>query len=76
MEQKFTPVANLTYSQAVAEIEEILRLMQTDKLDIDLLASYTRRATELLGECRNRLVATDRELQSILNPQQQPSEQP
>ncbi|ROT10999.1 exodeoxyribonuclease VII small subunit [Muribaculum intestinale] len=70
MVPKFTPVADMTYTQAVAEIEEILRMMQADSLDIDLLATYTRRATELLSECRRRLTDTDRELQSILNPQQ------
>ncbi|ANU62362.1 exodeoxyribonuclease VII small subunit [Muribaculum intestinale] len=68
MVPKFTPVADMTYTQAVAEIEEILRMMQADSLDIDLLAAYTRRATELLTECRRRLTDTDRELQSILNP--------
>ena len=70
MVPKFTPVADMTYTQAVAEIEEILRMMQADSLDIDLLAAYTRRARELLSECRRRLTDTDRELQSILNPQQ------
>lgn len=68
MVPKFTPVADMTYTRAVAEIEEILRMMQADSLDIDLLAAYTRRATELLTECRRRLTDTDRELQSILNP--------
>lgn len=70
MSPKFTPVSDMTYTQAVAEIEEILRMMQSDTLDIDLLAAYTRRATELLSECRRRLTDTDRELQTILNPQQ------
>ncbi|WP_295729575.1 exodeoxyribonuclease VII small subunit [uncultured Muribaculum sp.] len=69
MSPKFTPVSDMTYTQAVAEIEEILRMMQSDTLDIDLLAAYTRRATELLSECRRRLTDTDRELQTILNPQ-------
>ena len=39
----------------------------SDALDIDLLACYTRRATELLAECRSRLTATDEELRSILD---------
>lgn len=69
MAPKFIPVSDMTYTQAVAEIEEILRMMQSDTLDIDLLATYTRRATELLAECRRRLTETDRELQTILNPQ-------
>lgn len=63
---KFTPVADMTYNQAVAELEEIIRRMQSDTLDIDQLAAYTQRATELLAECRRRLTATDEELKSII----------
>lgn len=62
----FTPAKDLTYSQAVAELEKILRLMQSDECDIDRLAALTRRATELIAECRSRLVATDEELRAIL----------
>lgn len=65
----FTPAKDLTYSQAVAELEEILRLMQSDECDIDRLAALTRRATELIAECRSRLVATDEELRTILGQQ-------
>lgn len=60
------PVKDLTYNQAVAELEGILRLMQSDECDIDRLAALTRRATELIAECRSRLVATDEELRAIL----------
>ncbi|MDE5912764.1 MAG: exodeoxyribonuclease VII small subunit [Muribaculaceae bacterium] len=65
---------DLTYSQAVGELEGILRKMQSDDCDIDSLAAMTRRAAELLAECRSRLTATDEELRAILatvNPQQQ-----
>ncbi len=62
----FTPVETMSYTQAVTELENILRTMQSDKCDIDLLACYTRRATELLESCRSRLTATDAELREIL----------
>lgn len=62
----FTPVKEMTYTQAVAELESILRMMQSEDCDIDQLATYTRRATELLKDCRSRLTATDEELRSIL----------
>ena len=61
-----TPVKELTYNQAITELEGILRLMQSDDCDIDRLAALTRRATELIAECRCRLVATDEELPAIL----------
>lgn len=67
MEQpQFTPVAELSYTQATSELDAILRNMQSDSCDIDLLTVYTRRATELLRECRRRLQATDEELKAIL----------
>lgn len=68
MEQNntFRPVSELTYNQAVSELDSILRTMQSDTCDIDRLTSFTRRATELLKECRSRLTATDEELRQIL----------
>lgn len=62
----FTPVKDLTYNQAINELDSILRTMQSDQCDIDLLTAYTRRASELLAECRSRLIATDEELKAIL----------
>ncbi|MBD5193867.1 MAG: exodeoxyribonuclease VII small subunit [Bacteroides sp.] len=62
----FTPVSELTYNQAVSELDSILRMMQSDQCDIDRLTAYTRRASELLRECRSRLTATDEELRGIL----------
>lgn len=61
------PVKELSYSQAVGELEQILALMQSDRCDIDKLSAMTRRATELLTECRSRLTATDQELRTILS---------
>lgn len=63
---QFTPVAELSYTQATSELDAILRNMQSDSCDIDLLTAYTRRATEILRECRRRLQATDEELKAIL----------
>ena len=62
----FIPVKEMTYTQAVTELEEILRMMQSENCDIDQLTAYTRRATELLKDCRARLTATDEEMRSIL----------
>ena len=55
-----------TYNESIKELEEILRLMQSDQCDIDHLADYTRRATELLGECRSRLTTTEESLRDTL----------
>ncbi|HAP29771.1 MAG: exodeoxyribonuclease VII small subunit [Muribaculaceae bacterium] len=59
-------IKEMSYNEAVAELEQILRTMQGDQCDIDRLATLTRRATELIAECRARLTATDEELRTIL----------
>ena len=66
-EMIFKPVKELTYTEAVSELEAILQMMQGDKCDIDRLTDYTRRAIELLTECRSRLTTTDEQLRSILS---------
>lgn len=63
---EFTPVKEMTYREAISQLEAILRMMQSDDCDIDRLSALTRRATELITECRARLTATDEELRSIL----------
>lgn len=60
------PVQELTYNECVTELENIIRFMQADNCDIDKLAACTRRATELIAECRRRLTVTDEELSQIL----------
>lgn len=64
MEEK--DIKSLSYNEAFAELDSILRQMQSDNCDIDKLAALTRRATALIAECRSRLTATDQELRSIL----------
>lgn len=66
MEVQNTPVKEITYREAVNELDAILREMQSENCDIDKLSAMTRRATELIAECRNRLIATDEELRAIL----------
>lgn len=62
----FRPVDELSYSDSIAELEKLLKTMQSDNCDIDLLSTYTRRAAELLASCRARLTTTESELQAAL----------
>ncbi len=56
----------LTYSQAVGELEQIIAKMQSPECDIDRLASYTSRALQLLKICKEKLLHTDEELKRCL----------
>lgn len=61
-----TPADQLTYEQAIAELDSILRTIQGDNCDIDKLSAMTQRATELLTACRKKLTTTETELKQIL----------
>ncbi len=56
----------LTYTQAVTELEELVKKMQDPECSIDNLSEYTKRSKELLDVCRKRLTATDEALKTIL----------
>ena len=60
-------IDKLTYTQAVNELEEIVKKMQSPECSIDNLSQYTKRCKELLDLCRQRLTATDEELKRILD---------
>ena len=56
----------ITYTQAVTELEEIVQKMQDPECSIDNLTDYTKRSKELLDICRNKLTAADEQLKQIL----------
>lgn len=56
----------LTYTKAIQELESIVAKMQSDSCDIDMLAAYTKRATELIKYCREKLFQTDEEVKKCI----------
>lgn len=60
------PVEELSYNEALTELEAIVNRLRSDNCDIDRLTVMTSRATELLEYCRNRLTTTEDKLQAIL----------
>ena len=56
----------MTYSAAIAELEKIVKEMQSDSCSIDNLSALTSRSLELLKFCKSKLQTTDEELKKIL----------
>lgn len=56
----------LTYSEALRELEEILASIESGTSDIDTLAAKVTRATELIKLCRTRLAKVEGEVKEIL----------
>lgn len=61
-----TGFENMKYSDAMRELEEIIRKMEGDSCDIDSLYEYTTRAMKLLKFCKTKLFSTNKEIEECL----------
>lgn len=56
----------MKYEEAVRELEQIVRRMENDELDIDSLGEQLKTAQELIKRCKDKLTKTDEEIKKIL----------
>ena len=56
----------LTYAEAMAEIEKILGRLRSEEMNVDGLAAEVKRATELIASCKARLHKAEEEVSKIL----------
>lgn len=57
----------LTYTQAKAELQEVVQAIQSNTLDMDSLTAKVKRATELIAICKEKLTTIDTDLQTLLD---------
>lgn len=57
---------NISYNEALKEIEEILYKIENEELDIDNLSENVLKATELLKSCKQKLTQTEKEIEKII----------
>jgi exodeoxyribonuclease VII small subunit len=55
-----------TYSQAVARLEEIVRQIDSNELEMDSLIEKIKEAGELLAFCKEKLTIIDQEVEKLL----------
>ncbi len=55
-----------SYTEATAEIERILDRLRNEEMDVDDLADQVARATELIAQCKKKLLKTEAEVNKIL----------
>ena len=56
----------LTYTEAVAEIEQILARLRGEQIDVDTLAAEVKRATELIAQCKAQLPDVEKAVKESL----------
>ena len=59
-----------SYSEAMAEVEQILASLGDGNTTIDTLSERVQRATELIAQCRTALRKTEDEVVALLGEQQ------
>jgi exodeoxyribonuclease VII small subunit len=50
-----TTDGNTGYAEALSELESILDEIESDDVDVDVLAEHVKRASELIELCRDRI---------------------
>jgi len=57
---------NTTYTSAFEELQQIVRDMEDGEITVDELAVKVKRASELIKFCKQKLVSTEEDVNSIL----------
>lgn len=57
---------SIGYSDAVAELEQILEQLERPDVDVDVLARQVQRAAELIRMCRARIAAARIEVETVV----------
>ncbi len=63
------PVEELSYSEALTEVEAIVSRLETSAVDVDQLADNVTRGLALLGRCRQRLDTVAAEVDQVVSTQ-------
>lgn len=63
-----------SYSQAVAQLEAIVRQIDGGQLEIDQFADKIKEANEIIAFCTSKLTKADQEIEKLL-PEKQKSEE-
>lgn len=57
----------ITYSEAITELETILDRIESGDLEVDVLTAEIKKASELIKFCKDKLYKTDEEIKKIFD---------
>jgi len=57
----------ITYSQALAELEDIISRIESEEVDVDALSEKVKRAAMLIRFCREKLKSTEEDVKKVLS---------
>ena len=57
---------HIKYNEAISEIEDILRQIENEEMDVDDLSDKVKRAYFLLKFCKEKLHSTEKDIEKIM----------
>ena len=69
------PKKKETYSQAMERLENIVRQIDRNELEIDQLADKIREANEIIAFCQDKLTKADQEIEKLWAEKRESEEQ-
>ncbi len=60
------PASELTYQDAMSQLETILESLEGDSLDVDALSERVSRAAQLIEHCRSRIERARTEVERVV----------
>lgn len=63
-----------TYQQAMERLEKIVRQIDNNELDIDMLGEKIKEANDIIVFCSEKLTKADREVEKLLKEKKQSEE--
>ena len=60
-------IMEMSYKEAITEIEAILRSLREEQNSVDTLAERVARATELIAHCRAKLRKAEEDVNTIID---------
>lgn len=65
MAKIYTPKNDMSYSEAIEEIQAIVEKLSKDEINIDSLPNEVKRGAELISMCKKRLKSTEESIDKV-----------
>lgn len=59
-------IKKFNYKKALEEIEDIVRKIENEEIDVDELSAIVKKAADLIKQCKSKLRDTNKELEDIM----------
>ncbi|MBJ6116618.1 exodeoxyribonuclease VII small subunit [Pontibacter sp. BT310] len=63
----YKDISAMTYREATQELEEILRAIENDAVDVDELTQKVQRSSQLIKLCKDKLRAAEKAIDQVFN---------